>query len=77
MLHCDVLNERQQQLAIKKKKTQLKTQQEKEWNAFEQQQRDEADEKLRTQLELEYLKKMDNAKVIKDQLHDFKLGHVK
>lgn len=35
MLHCDVLNERQQQLAIKKKKTQLKARQEKEWNEFE------------------------------------------
>ena len=44
----------------------MKTQQEKEWQEFEKQQREEADEKLRTQLELEYLKKMDNAKVIKD-----------
>lgn len=28
-------------------------------------------------MELEYLKKMDNAKVVKHQLHDFKLNHVR
>lgn len=43
----------------------MKTQQEKEWNAFEIQQREEADEKLRAQLEMEYLKKLDNSKVVK------------
>jgi hypothetical protein len=37
MLMCDVLNERQQQLQIKKKKGQMKAQQEKEWIAFEEQ----------------------------------------
>lgn len=74
---CDVLNEREQQLKIKKKKGQMKAAQEKEWQEFERQQREEADEKLKAQLELEYLKKMDNAKVIKNQLHDFKLNYVK
>lgn len=32
---------------------------------------------MREQLEKEYFKKMDNAKVIKDQVHDFKLNYVK
>ena len=39
---------------------------EKEWNEFEKQKLDEYDEKLREQLEQEYMKKMENAKVIKD-----------
>jgi|JI9StandDraft_2_1071091.scaffolds.fasta_scaffold1130803_1 hypothetical protein len=47
MLMCDVLNEREQQLKIKKKKGQMKAAQEKEWQEFERQQREEADEKLK------------------------------
>lgn len=63
---CDVLNEWEQQLKIKKKKEIAKKHQEKEWNEFEKQKLDEYDDKLREQLEKEYFKKMDNAKVIKD-----------
>ncbi len=63
---CDVLNEREQQLKLKKKKDQMKKVAEKEWNEFEKQKLDEYDEKLREQLEQEYMKKMENAKVIKD-----------
>ena len=77
LLMCDVLNERDQQLKIKKKKEIAKKHQEKEWNEFEKQKLDEYDDKLREQLEKEYFKKMDNAKVIKDQVHDFKLNYVK
>ncbi len=35
------------------------------------------DEKTRQKLEKEYNKKMDNAKVINDQLHEFKINHIK
>ena len=63
---CDVINEREQQLKLKKKKDQMKKVAEKEWNEFEKQKLDEYDEKLREQLEQEYMKKMENAKVIKD-----------
>ena len=35
------------------------------------------DEKLRNKLEQEYEKKMENARVISDQLHEFKINHIK
>ena len=44
---CDVLNERDQQLKLKKNKEKMKKLQEKEWTEFEKQKLDEYDDKLR------------------------------
>lgn len=38
---------------------------------------DEFDEKTKKKLEEHYQKKRENAKVIKNQLHDFKMTHIK
>lgn len=38
---------------------------------------EEYDEKLRDKLMTEYEKKMVNSKIIKDQLHDYKMGCIK
>lgn len=40
-------------------------------------QMDEYDEKMAQKLEAQHKKKMDTAKVIKQQLYDFKISHIK
>lgn len=77
MLMCDVLAEREQQKKLQKEKKKQVSQREKEWEEFELQKLAEQDEKAREDLEKVYKKKMTNAKMIKDQLHDFKLGYVR
>jgi hypothetical protein len=37
----------------------------------------EYDERLREKLEKEYVKKMSNAKMVQDQLEDFKMSYIK
>ena len=77
MLMCDVLAEREAQIKLKKRKTKVQEEQKKEWEEFERQQLAEAEEKERKKLEKEYKKKMDNAHMIKKQLHEYKLGYVR
>lgn len=77
MLVADMLAERDAQLALKKRKQKAEQQREKEWDEFQKQQLAEKDEKARKDLEKEYKGKLDNARMIKDQLHDFKLNYVR
>ena len=49
----------------------------KQWEELEKQQMDEHDEKLKQKLIQDYKKKMENQSVVKQQLHDFKMNHIK
>lgn len=48
-----------------------------QWEELEKQKMSEYDERLRAKLEKEYTKKMANAKMVQDQLDDFKMTFVK
>ena len=50
MLMCDVLAERDQQIKLKKRKDLMRKSQEKQWEEFDKQQLEEADEKVRHDL---------------------------
>mmetsp|Transcript_17757 Transcript_17757/g.12689 ORF Transcript_17757/g.12689 Transcript_17757/m.12689 type:complete len:94 (+) Transcript_17757:434-715(+) len=77
MLLCDVIQERELQNQLRKRKQEMERQIEKQWEELEQQRMEEHDEKTRTKLLQEYEKKMLNSKVIKDQLHEFKMNCIK
>jgi hypothetical protein len=77
MLMCDVMQERDVQLELKKRKANIERQIEQQWQELEHQKLNEYDEKLRSKLMDEYNKKMKNAKFIKDQLLEFKMNCIK
>ena len=77
MLMSDVLAERKEQEKLKRRKQQFQDAIDKEWDEQERQRLADQDEKHRKELEDQYNQKMETAKVIKDQLHDFKLRYVR
>ena len=62
---------------MKKRKQKIDKGIENQWEELEQVKMEEYDVKLTKKLEQQYKVKMDNAKVIKDQLYDFKVKHIK
>lgn len=66
MLMCDVMQERDVQGQLKKRKQEIEREIERQWSELEQQKLNEYDDKLRAKLMEEYNKKMKNAKFIKD-----------
>lgn len=48
-----------------------------QWHQKELEAMDEYDQKVRQRLEQDYKTKLQNQKVIKKQLHDFKMNHIK
>ena len=77
MLMCDVTAEQQVQMESRKKKEALQKQIDLQWEELEKQKMVEYDERLREKLEKEYKKKMANAKVVQDQLEDYKMSFIK
>lgn len=77
MLMCDVMQERDVQGQLKKRKQEIEREIERQWSELEQQKLNEYDDKLRAKLMEEYNKKMKNAKFIKDQLLEFKMNCIK
>jgi phosphopantetheine adenylyltransferase len=77
MLLCDVLQERDIQGQLKKRKQDMDRHIEEQWMDLEKQKMEEYDEKLRNKLMTEYDKKMMNSKVVKDQLYDYKMTCIK
>ena len=77
LMMCDMMEERDQQAKLKKKKNKMEQQIEKQWEELERQQLAEQDEKTRAALEQQYKKKMDNATDINNQLEEFKMSYVK
>lgn len=66
MLMCDVMQERDMQQQLRKKKSEQDKMIEHQWQELEKQKMEEYDEKVREKLKDEYEKKMLNSKVIKD-----------
>lgn len=77
MLMCDVLQERDYQQKLRKRKNEMDKKVDDQWREQEQQQLDQYDENLRNKLMKEYEKKMENAKDIKDQHTNFKINIIK
>ena len=48
-----------------------------QWHQKELEQMDQYDQKVRSRLEQEYKTKLQNQKVIKQQLHEYKMNHIK
>lgn len=77
MLMADVFAERDVQEETRKKKLSLQKQIDSQWEELEKQKMVEYDERLRAKLEKEYTKKQSNAKMVQDQLDDFKMTFIK
>lgn len=77
MLLCDTLQERDAQKDLKKRKQHIEKQIEQQWTELEQRKLEEYDEKEAKKLQEMHEKKMNTAHVIKQQLFDFKVGHIK
>lgn len=77
MMLCDTLQEREAQKELKKKKEEIDKHIERQWIEQEQRNLQDFDIKTQKQLEQQYKKKMENAKVIKAQLYDFKVKAIK
>lgn len=77
MLVCDTMQERDMQMHLRKKKQEIEKQIQAQWEELEKAKMDEYDDKMRQKLLDEYEKKMENQKVINDQLHQFKMKYIK
>lgn len=77
MLMCDVAQEQKAQLELRKRKQNIDREIEQHWINVEKEKMGEYDQKTREKLEKEYNKKMDNAKMISEQLEEFKLNYIK
>ena len=77
MLLADVMQEREAQEELKQQKKNQEKNIDAQWHEAELEQLEEFDEKTRTKLEQTYKSKMQNAQVIKKQLHDFKIKAIK
>jgi hypothetical protein len=77
LLMSDVLAEREVQLAVKQRKAQHEKKVDKEWLELDNAKMEAFDEKVKQKLIDEYERKMANAKVIHEQLHEFKMKYIK
>lgn len=77
LLMSDVLQEREVQLALKKRKQDHEKRVEKEWEELDLAKMEAYDEKMKQKLINEYDRKMSNTKAISDQLHEFKMKYIK
>lgn len=77
MLLADVIQEREAQEELKERRKEQDKNIEHQWHEAELEQLEEYDEKTRKKLEQTYQSKMQNAQVIKRQLHDFKIKAIK
>lgn len=77
LLFSDVLAEREVQQALQKRKAEHERRLIKEWEELDVAKMEAFDEKVREKLVAEYERKMQNSKVISDQLHEFKMKYIK
>eukprot|EP00347_Sterkiella_histriomuscorum_P007243 403349712 len=77
MLLCDVIQEREAQLDLKKRKENIDKNIENQWTELEHLKLEDYDIREAEKLEEIHRKKMDTAKVIKQQLYEFKVNTVK
>jgi hypothetical protein len=77
MMMADVIQEREAQDKLKGRKKDMERNIENQWLELEKQKMIDFDEQVKVKLEEEYKKKMDNADLIKNQHHDFKMNCIK
>jgi hypothetical protein len=77
MMVCDMIEERQQQDKLRKRKQKMAQTIEKQWEELEKQQLAEQDEKTKAALEREYKQKMKNTEEVNKQMDDFKMNYIK
>jgi hypothetical protein len=77
MMMCDMIEERQQQAKLTKRKAKMAQTIDKQWEELEIAQLVEQDEKTRAVLEKEYKKKIQNADDINKQVDDFRNTYIK
>jgi Trichohyalin-plectin-homology domain len=77
LLMSDVLAEREVQAALKKRKAEHERRLNQEWEELDIAKMEAFDEKVKEKLVKEYERKMQNSKVISDQLHEFKMKYIK
>lgn len=77
MLLAEVLQEREMQEELKKRKKVVEKEIEHQWIEVEKVKLHDFDTKERKKLEELYKKKTDNSKMIKNQLYEAKLGYIK
>ena len=77
MLMCDVLQERDAQLELKKRRMEQDKAVEEGWLQNDVAKMEEYDKRMQDRMEEMYMRKQDTAKVIKDQLHQSKMTYIK
>ena len=77
MLLCDVIAEQHEQTSLKGRKAQLEKNIEEQWLEIEKQKMVEYDERLRSKLERDFVRRQQHCKDVQDQLNDFRLDHVR
>lgn len=77
MLMCDVLQERDAQLELKKRRLEQDKAVEEGWLQNDVAKMEEYDKRMQDRMEEMYKRKQDTAKVIKDQLHQSKMTYIK
>ena len=76
LMMCDNYQELKQQAKLKCKRDQRDKEIEQDWVNLEKQQMKDYDNRLQTKLEQQYKKKVNNANMIQNQLHEFKNKYV-
>ena len=77
MLMCDVLQERDAQLELKKRRLEQDKAVEEGWLQNDVAKMEEYDKRMQDRMEEMYKRKQDTAKVIKEQLHQSKMTYIK
>lgn len=77
MLMCDVLQERDAQLELKKRRLEQDKAVEEGWLQNDVAKMEEYDKRMQDRMEEMYKRKQGNAKVIKDQLHQSKMNYIR
>jgi hypothetical protein len=77
MLMCDVLQERDAQLELKKRRLEQDKAIEEGWLQNDVAKMEEYDKRMQDRMEEMYKRKQDTAKVIKNQLHQSKMTYIK
>ena len=77
MLMCDVLQERDAQIELKKRRKEQERAVEEGWVENDKVKMDDYDKRMLERMEEMYKRKHDTAKIIKDQLHNTKITRIK
>ena len=77
MLLCDVIQEREAQIELKKQRKEQDRAIEAGWLENDRLKLEEYDTRMQSRIEEAHRRKQDTAKVVKQQLYDFKRDHIR